>query len=71
MPCCKARPAARAAGLRVPFAGWKAILAEDPDDPDVLALAHPNRVNDTFWYLVSRVIQLIALRPLSSESQRA
>ena len=28
-------------GSRVTFAGWKAILAEDPDDPDVLALAHP------------------------------
>ena len=48
-------------GTRVTFAGWKSILAEDPDDPDVLALAHPNRVNDTFWYLVSRVFQLIAL----------
>ena len=48
-------------GTRVTFAGWKAILAEDPDDPDVLALAHPNRVNDTFWYLVTRLFQLIAL----------
>ena len=28
-------------GTRVTFAGWKSILAEDPDDPDVLALAHP------------------------------
>jgi long-chain acyl-CoA synthetase len=48
-------------GTRVTFSGWKSILAEDPDDPDVLALAHPNRINDTFWYLVSRVFQLIAL----------
>ncbi len=47
-------------GTRVTFAGWKAILAEDPDDPDVLHLAHPNRINDTFWYLVSRVFQLIS-----------
>jgi long-chain acyl-CoA synthetase len=31
-------------GTRVTFAGWKSILAEDPDDPDVLALAHPNLV---------------------------
>jgi long-chain acyl-CoA synthetase len=45
-------------GSRVTFAGWKAILAEDPDDPDVLALAHPNKVNDTFWYLVTRVMQM-------------
>jgi long-chain acyl-CoA synthetase len=48
-------------GTRVTFSGWKSILAEDPDDPDVLALARPNRTNDTFWYLVSRVFQLIAL----------
>jgi long-chain acyl-CoA synthetase len=48
-------------GTRVTFSGWKSILAEDPDDPDVLALAHPNRINDMFWYLVSRVLQLIAL----------
>jgi long-chain acyl-CoA synthetase len=48
-------------GTRVTFAGWKSILAEDPEDPDVLALAHPNRINDTFWYLVSRLMQVIAL----------
>ena len=48
-------------GPRATFAGWKSILAEDPDDPEVLALAHPNKINDTFWYLVSRVFQLIAL----------
>ncbi len=48
-------------GTRVTFAGWKSILAEDPDDPDVLALAHPNRLSDAVCYLVSRLIQLIAL----------
>jgi long-chain acyl-CoA synthetase len=48
-------------GTRPIFAGWKAILAEDPDDPEVLVLAHPRRLNDTFWYLVSRLIQVIAL----------
>jgi long-chain acyl-CoA synthetase len=48
-------------GTRVTFAGWKSILAEDPDDPDVLALARPSRINDAFWYLVSRLIQMIAL----------
>jgi len=49
------------AGTKVTFAGWHAILAEDPDDPDILALTHPNRFNDAFWYLVSRLIQVIAL----------
>ena len=48
-------------GTRVTFAGWKAILADDPDDPEVLALAHPSKVNDTFWYLVSRLMQIVAL----------
>ena len=48
-------------GTRVTFAGWKSILAEDPEDPDVLALAHPNRIIDTFWYVVSRLMQVIAL----------
>jgi long-chain acyl-CoA synthetase len=47
-------------GTRAAFAGWKAVLSEDPEDPDVLALTHPSRLNDGFWYLVSRVIQLIA-----------
>src|SRR5216684_2641675 len=46
---------------RVTFAGWKTILAEDPDDPDVLSIARPNPVSETFWYLVSRLIQVIAL----------
>src|SRR5579863_6321519 len=48
-------------GTRVTFAGWKSILAEDPDDPDVLALAHRSRLSDAAWYLVSRLIQMIAL----------
>ncbi len=51
---------AGSAGARTTFAGWKAILAEDPNDPDALALAHPNRLNDTFWYLFSRLAQVIA-----------
>jgi len=48
-------------GTRSAFAGWKAILAEDPDDPDVLNLLHPNRWNDGFWFFVTRIMQVIAL----------
>jgi long-chain acyl-CoA synthetase len=48
-------------GTKPTFAGWKAILAEDPDDPDVLALTHPSRLNDGFWYFVSRLFQVISL----------
>jgi long-chain acyl-CoA synthetase len=45
---------------RTVFAGWKAILAEDPDPADVLALVRPQPVSAAFWYLVSRLIQVIA-----------
>jgi long-chain acyl-CoA synthetase len=41
------------------FAGWSAVLREDPTDPDVLDLAHPHPVVEGFWYFVSRVLQLI------------
>ena len=47
-------------GGRTSIGGWKAILAEDPDDPQVLGLAHPGLINDNFWYLVSRLIQMFA-----------
>ncbi len=60
-----ASAASGTAAPRAAFAGWKAILAEDPDDrdpvdSDVLALIHPNRVTDAFWFLVSRVVQIVA-----------
>ena len=47
-------------GTRTAFAGWKAILAEDPDPSTVLALARPQPVSNAFWYVVSRLIQVIA-----------
>jgi long-chain acyl-CoA synthetase len=46
---------------RATFAGWKAILSVDPDDPEVLALAHPSSINDNFWYLFSRLLQVFSL----------
>jgi long-chain acyl-CoA synthetase len=48
-------------GTRTTFAGWRAILAEEPDAADVIALARPQRVSDAFWYMVSRLLQVIAL----------
>ncbi|HEV2397322.1 MAG TPA: AMP-binding protein [Candidatus Sulfotelmatobacter sp.] len=51
-------------GTKPTFAGWKAILSEDPEDPDVLRLAHPSWINDTFWYYFSRLIQVVALDKL-------
>jgi len=48
-------------GTRATFAGWKAILAEEPDPAAVLPLVRPQPVSAAFWYMVSRLIQVIAL----------
>jgi long-chain acyl-CoA synthetase len=48
-------------GGRAAFAGWKAILAEDPEDSEVLDLIRPHRLRTSFWYLVSRLFQVISL----------
>jgi long-chain acyl-CoA synthetase len=48
-------------GVRPTFAGWKAILGEEPLAADVIVLAHPHPINNAFWYMVSRLIQVIAL----------
>ena len=46
---------------RAAFAGWKSILAEQPDDPEVLALARTNRLETKFWYLVTRLLKVVSL----------
>jgi long-chain acyl-CoA synthetase len=43
------------------FAGWKAILAEQPNPADVISLSRPQPVSNAFWYAVSRLIQVVAL----------
>jgi long-chain acyl-CoA synthetase len=48
-------------GTRTTFAGWKAILAEEPNPSDVLALVRPQRLSSAFWYMISRLIQVVAL----------
>ena len=52
---------AAAPGTRTTFAGWKAILVEEPDTTEVLCLVRPQRISNAFWYMVSRLIQVIAL----------
>jgi 1-acyl-sn-glycerol-3-phosphate acyltransferase len=47
-------------GSRPQFAGWSAILSEDPADPEILALAEPRRAGEAFWFTLSRLIQLFA-----------
>jgi long-chain acyl-CoA synthetase len=45
---------------RAQFAGWSAVLREDPDDPEVLDLANPHPIVEAFWYFVTRVFQVVA-----------
>ena len=52
--------AENAPGARATFAGWKPMLAEETTDPDVLALATPRPFSEAFWYLVSRLLQVVA-----------
>ena len=49
-----------ASDVRTKFAGWQAILSEEPADPAVIALAHPHPVAETFWYLISRLAEVMA-----------
>jgi len=45
---------------RAQFAGWKAVLQEEPADPELRVLVQPQPFRETFWYILSRLIQIIA-----------
>ena len=49
-----------ASAPRAAFAGWKAILAEEPTDSEVLALTKPRPGFDLIWHPLSRVIQMVS-----------
>ncbi len=49
------------AATRAAFASWKRILEEEPSDPEVLALGKRKPVMEAFWYLLFRLVQLLAL----------
>jgi long-chain acyl-CoA synthetase len=51
----------KTSGGRPQFAGWKAILEEEPTDPDVLAIANPQPFRETLLFFLSRLGQVIAL----------
>ena len=56
---------------RAQFAGWKAMLQEEPTDPEFLALFRPRPIADAF-FVASRLAQIIArdrfhLRPKGLE----
>ncbi len=41
------------------FAGWSAVLREDPTDPDVLAITTPRPIVDRFIFLLTRLVKLV------------
>jgi long-chain acyl-CoA synthetase len=45
---------------RAAFAGWKAILAEEPTDPEVLALKNPRPESDLLWYPLGKTVEIIS-----------
>src|SRR6266566_8392007 len=49
------------AGPRLQSAGWKAILAEQSHDPEVLALSKSRPISESTLYLLSRLLQVFAL----------
>jgi long-chain acyl-CoA synthetase len=52
--------AASGATLTGQRAGWDTLLREETTDPEVLLLARPRRISAAFWFLVSRLIHLVA-----------
>ena len=50
----------KAASPRTQFAGWNAMLQEEPADAELRVLLEPELFKETFWYVVSRLIQIIA-----------
>jgi long-chain acyl-CoA synthetase len=48
-----------ASGSRESSQSWAGMLAEDPAEPEILAIAKPHPISTTVWYLISRVFLLI------------
>jgi long-chain acyl-CoA synthetase len=49
-----------AATTHKPFAGWKSVLQQAPTESDVLTLAKPQRINEAFWFLLTRMAAIFA-----------
>ncbi len=41
-------------------AGWSSVLTEEPTDPEVLALKKPHLVSTAFWFVLAKIVHLIA-----------
>ncbi|MBZ5647008.1 MAG: AMP-binding protein [Acidobacteriia bacterium] len=42
------------------FAGWDAVFATESDDPEVLAIVEPHRLQTLAWFLFGRLVNLVA-----------
>jgi long-chain acyl-CoA synthetase len=52
--------AGKGAGARTQFPGWDAVLREEPTEPEVLAISQPHKFATPAWFMVARLINLIA-----------
>ena len=41
-------------------AGWSSVLNEEPTDPEVLALKRPHLVSTACWFVVAKIVHLMA-----------
>jgi len=41
--------------------GWDALLKEQPREPEVLELAQPKRIDEAFWYVLTRMVAMLAM----------
>jgi long-chain acyl-CoA synthetase len=48
-------------GKRTESAGWSTVLAEEPTDPEVLALARPQMFWTALWFVVAKIVHLLTL----------
>ena len=46
---------------RAKFAGWNVVLEEEPADPELRLLLERQPLKEKLWYVLSRLIQIIAL----------
>ncbi len=42
------------------YGGWDAVLKKDPRDPEVLKLAQRLRIDEAFWFVLTRMIAMLA-----------
>jgi len=54
------RRSASREGATVRAVGWQSVLREEPVDPEVLNLARSRRIDEGFWYLLTRMVAMLA-----------